>query len=121
VLRRLRITAIAILLVAQLAGIIRARFRDETWFAWAPNDQIVEYELAVAISGRSLTEDEIASRYQIDARGVYQQSAANLISIVGQYEASHGARDHAVVRLTYRVDGGARETWDHPPGGDRPR
>jgi hypothetical protein len=100
-----------LLLLAQLALVVYARFVPTRWLCWAPNDYAVQYELRVRVSGRDLSPSEIQQRYQLPSKGWYENPAENIIDIVNQFERTVGRNDAAQVLLVYSVDGGHSREW----------
>ena len=101
-------------LAIQLAQVFHAQWGASRWLCWAPNDYVTEYRLEASVEGRQLSPQEIADRYQIPARGVYENPAQNIIEIVEQYEETYGRTNPAKVTLLYRVSGGTAREWQWP-------
>ncbi|HLH29975.1 MAG TPA: hypothetical protein VKY31_02155 [Terriglobia bacterium] len=101
-------------LAVQAVLVVHAQFVPARWLCWAPNDYAVEYQLNVKAHGRELNPAEIQARYHVADRGWYENPAANIMDIVRQYEATAGSKDMAMVRLTYRLDGGGTKEWQWP-------
>lgn len=110
---RLRAAAAALFLLAQVAGVVRARFVPESWFSWAPHDRQVEYRLEVTVGGRALSTGEIAERYRMPPSGWNSHGVADLKDVVRRAESRGG--DEAVrVVLFYRDNGRPEATWRWP-------
>ncbi len=110
-------------LAAQVVAVADQHRGPTRYFAWAPNDYVVEYDLRVQVDGRPLDAAQIDSRYgrlygasagstgDPYLRGVWEFPPEQLIDIVRQYEQTYGRQQHAHVLLDYRLDGGARHAW----------
>ena len=105
-------------LLLQLGCVVYAHFGPSRYFAWAPNDYIVEFNLQVVVNGRVLSSDESSARYRLPGNGVYEFPAQHIIDAIQQYEQTYGREDHAQVLLTYRLNGGDKRQWRWP--GDAP-
>lgn len=105
---------------------------ERRYFAWAPNDYVVTYDLQVMVGARSMTADEIASRYRLDLRErvnegarthlgldpsahyVWEDPPQHLIDRIQGYELAYGEADSARVTLLYQVAGGPLQEWHWP-------
>ena len=108
-------TKIGVLFLAvQLGLVIYAHFGPARYFAWAPNDYVVQFNLQATVDGRSLTSGEAAARYHLKQveHGVYEFPAQHIIDAIRQYETTYGRHDHAHVVLTYRQNGEAERQWE---------
>jgi hypothetical protein len=84
------------------------------WFAWAPNDYMTEYEIAVRIGGSPLAPEEIQDRYRVPAEHFQEGAAQHLVDLVHQYETTYGRGDAAEVVIRYRVNRRAPREWRWP-------
>jgi hypothetical protein len=135
-----RFTVGIAILAAQVASVTYAHFgpapTGQSWFrkaldgcsaepvgcrryvAWAPNDYVVEYTLAVEVGGRNLSFRDALGRYHYPPShrrrtAVYEDPPQRLIDTIERYERAH--RDRTVrVLLTYTVNGGPRHEWRWP-------
>lgn len=110
----------------QALAIGQQHFGPTRYFAWAPNDYIVQYEIKVNVGGQDLTSTQIGNRYRhlynpstssagkLALTGVFESPPQHLIDELRQYEETYGRSDHAQVTLTYNLDGRAAETWKYP-------
>jgi hypothetical protein len=129
----LSIAVVAVVLLAQVGINVWQHIEGEArYFAWAPNDYLVTYDLQVNAGGRSLTKDEISSRYRLDLstrlgegtktklglskveRYVFEDPPQELKDRIRRYEEKPGKKDAAQVRLVYQLDGGKEQTWLWP-------
>ena len=104
----------AFLLLAQMGWVIYAHFFPWRYFAWAPNDYVVQYSFSVSLDGRPLSAQQIVERYHTDAEGKYEAPARHIIDEVRQYEQTYGRNDHSEVLLRYRLNAGEEQTWRWP-------
>jgi hypothetical protein len=129
-----RTIAAILILIAQFAIAGWYHLGERRYFAWAPNDYIVTYDLEVTVGGRTLTEQEISDRYRIRfgawdpltnelkarlglsprARYIWEDPAQHLIDRIQSYEEVNGAGNPARVRLIYQVAGGPEREWLWP-------
>lgn len=126
------IAIVAALLLAQIGLNIWQHTTDTRYFAWAPNDYLVTFDLRVSAKGRSLTVPEIARRYRLDMADrlsegtktklglasvehyVFEDAPQELKDRIRRYEQTKGKMDAAQVALTYQLDGGKEHTWLWP-------
>lgn len=105
--------AIAVIfLLAQLLGIVAARFMPHRYFAWAPHDVQVEYSITASRDGVSLDSGEIFERYRLRAHGWEVHAASHPPDIITRYERA--SDDNVQVELRYRVNGGPLQYWRWP-------
>jgi hypothetical protein len=101
-----------VLLLAQAGNVIYAHFAgSRRYFAWAPNDYAVVYSIATDVRGHQLTAAQIHDRYQIKARGLWEDPPQRLIDFLNRYEKTYGSKEHAHVVLRYSLDGHREQTW----------
>ena len=128
----LAVAAAAVILVAQVGVNIWQHFGNTRYFAWAPNDYLVTYDLQVDVGGRPLTTKQIQSRYRLDLSSrlgdeidtrvglskvehyVYEDPPQELKDLIRHYEKTKGKNEAARVRLVYQLDGGKEQTWLWP-------
>jgi hypothetical protein len=103
-----------LLLVAQLVWVIYAHFFSWRYFAWAPNDYLVQYTIDVTVDGQPLSAQDIGARYREDQHGRYEAPARHLIDQIRQYEQTYGRSDRAEVVLRYRLNSGEEQIWKWP-------
>jgi hypothetical protein len=122
----------AVILLAQVAINVWQHVGDARYFAWAPNDYLVTYDLQVSVGGRRLSTEEIQSRYRLDLssrlsdeidsrvglskveRYVFEDPPQELKDRIRRFEESRRKHDAASVRLVYQLDGGRERTWLWP-------
>lgn len=80
------------------------------WFAWAPNDYLVDFTLEVRTAGGVLTGQEAASRYHLGGLQ-WEFPVQQLQHVITSYEQTYGTADHAAVTLRYRVNGRPEQVW----------
>jgi hypothetical protein len=129
----LPIAIAAVILLAQVGINIWQHVGGEArYFAWAPNDYFVSYDLQVNVGGRPLSAQEIQSRYRLDLSSrlneeidtrvalskvehyVFENPPQELKDRIRRCEESKGKNDAARVRLVYQLDGGKEQTWLWP-------
>jgi hypothetical protein len=130
-----------VLLIAQLVSVAYAHFGPappgESWFsktingcsaepvecrryfAWAPNDYLVEYQLAVQVGGQTLSPADARRRYGLppneDAEtSTWQDPPQRLIDTIEQYEREADGASAIRVLLSYQVNGGPQHEWRWP-------
>lgn len=91
------------------------------YFAWAPNDYVVEYKLAVVARGHRLSFPDALRRYHLPpssdtTRSYWEDPPQRLIDTVERYEGSHDLRrdDRVLLMLRYTVNGGREHQWRWP-------
>jgi hypothetical protein len=122
----------AAILIAQFGNSALQHLGNTRYFAWAPNDYMVTYDLQVSVAGRSLNAEEIASRYRLDLRDrlppelkmrlglsqsehyVWEDPPQHLFDRIKWYEQSYGVAPPARVNLTYQLDAGQVREWRWP-------
>jgi hypothetical protein len=122
----------AVLLLAQVGINIWQHTGKTRYFAWAPNDYLVTFDLKVDARGRSLTVPEMEHRYRLDLSSrlgediqrrvglassehyVYEDAPKELEDRIRRYEETEGKNEGARVTLTYQFDGGKEQTWQWP-------
>src|ERR1700730_3018325 len=62
----LPVAVAALILLAQMGLNIWQHVGDTRYFAWAPNDYLVTYDLRVDVGGRPLSTEEVRRRYRLD-------------------------------------------------------
>ena len=104
--------AIGIAVLAVQVGLVAYEHLGPTrYFAWAPNDYVVQYRLTATVDGHRLSAAGVRGRYHLAPHGVWYFPAQHLVDDVQQYERTYGSRDRVRVTLTYRLNGHARRTW----------
>lgn len=121
----LRVAIAVAVLSLQAFAIVQQHLGPTRYFAWAPNDYIVEYSISVNVHGHDLTGTEIASRYRYlygtssasagapELTGTFEFPPRQLIDELRQYEQTYGRADGARVVLTYTLNGSAPQTWTY--------
>lgn len=79
------------------------------YFAWAPNDYLVRYELSVVTGGRTLGHEAARLRYGL-GEGPWEFPVEQLQDIIRQYEKSY-APGQAEVTLRYAINQRGWSTW----------
>jgi hypothetical protein len=111
----IRGTLVLLFLMAQVAGIVWGRVSGESFWAWAPHDSIVDYAIDAWHGGSVVARAGVEARYGLPAGGRRYEPVADLIAVVRTRDARLQQPDHCV-RVTYRVNEGARQTWAWPAG-----
>ena len=126
------IAIVAALLLAEIGLNIWQHTTDTRYFAWAPNDYLVTFDLRVDAHGRSLSPAEIGNRYHVDMSDrlseaakkrdglasvehyVFEDAPQELKDRIRSYEETKGKHDAARVELIYQLDGDKEQTWLWP-------
>ena len=98
-------------LAVQVALVAYEHLGLTRYFAWAPNDYVVQYRLTATVDGDRLSAAGVRGRYHLAPHGIWYFPAQHLVDDVQQYERTYGARDRVRVTLTYRLNGHAQQTW----------
>ena len=88
------------------------------YFAWAPNDYLVEYKLAVQVGDQTLSPADARRRYGLPPNedagsSTWQDPPQRLIDTIEQYERDADPSSSQVV-LSYQVNGGPQHVWRWP-------
>jgi hypothetical protein len=94
----------------QVLAILSAQYQDTRYFAWAPFDQITNYEIEVKKNGIYLTEDEVYSRYGF-LSGRENRSIYHVFDQLRQFESTYFPGDSIEVEVTYSTNGKSPEKW----------
>jgi hypothetical protein len=111
VLRKIAFILGCAVLALQLGLVAYEHLGSTRYFAWAPNDYVVQYTLHATVDGNPLSATQLRTRYHLAPHGIWYFPAQQIIDDVQQYERTYGARDHVTVNLKYRLDGHAATTW----------
>ena len=103
-----------IFLLIQCVSVLMAGKFPEKFFCWAPYDEHTLLTTAVVIDNTNLSAKEIEERYRYRMNGWEPRSVHNAFNIVEQYENSYGAKDSAIVRITYSINGHPSQQWLYP-------
>jgi hypothetical protein len=104
----------ALLLLAQVVPMLRARFAPDRYFCWAPFDQQTKYSIGVSIGGEGLADAQIRQRYRRPAKGVDNRSAHNLFDIITHAEKKFEKEGRSRVLVKYSVNGHPEQEWTYP-------
>lgn len=102
------------LLAVQVVMIVAARFHPMRYYCWAPYDSQNEYEIDVAIEGRTLSPAQVVSRYQLDTPGINPRMIYQVTDVISYVERVYHEDDEADVTVTYRTNGGRERQWHWP-------
>lgn len=121
-----------VILLAQVGINAWQHTGDTRYFAWAPNDYLVTFDLHVDARGRSLTVAEMEHRYRLDLssrlsedtkaklglakseRYVFEDVPEELEDRIRRFEETTGKNEGARVTLTYQLDGAKEQAWQWP-------
>jgi hypothetical protein len=121
-----------LLLLAQVGINIWQHTGKTRYFAWAPNDYLVTFDLHVDSGGRALTVAEMEHRYRLDLSSrlseetkarlgldrsehyVFEDAPKELEDRIRRYEETEGKKEGARVTLSYQFDGAKEQTWQWP-------
>jgi hypothetical protein len=127
-----RLAVVAALLAAQCGIAVWQHLGSTRYFAWAPNDYLMTYNLHVRVGGRQLTPVEMSQRYRLslnellsprmrselslapDERYVWQDPAAEVTSRIRRVEERRPNGPPVNVVLRYQLDAGPLRTWRWP-------
>jgi hypothetical protein len=112
--RLIRRAAVAIgtaVLAVQVGLVAYEHLGPTRYFAWAPNDSVVQYRLTATVDGHRLSAAGVRGRYHLAPHGIWYFPAQHLVDDVQQYERTYGSRDRVRVTLTYRLNGHAQQAW----------
>ncbi len=89
------------------------------YFAWAPNDYLVEYQLAVQVGDQTLSPADARGRYGLPPNedagtSTWQDPPQRLIDTIEQYERDADGASASRVVLSYQVNGGPQQVWQWP-------
>ncbi len=113
--RGTRFVVVAFILGLQVWGIVRARTTEDRYFCWAPYDRFTEYVIHARGAEGWLDAGEVAHRYRISKAGRDNRSPEHVIIALRQYEETYGRANPMIeLRLDYRINGGAAQTWNWP-------
>jgi hypothetical protein len=105
-------TVCVALLALQAAAIVRARFTRSRYFAWAPYDEILEYEIFVSSTERGWTASEIEMRYRIPSRGRENRCAWHLFRTIERRERTSDC-DDLHINVRYSLNGRPSARWSY--------
>jgi hypothetical protein len=96
------------LVLAQLIYVLTVHLSNccaERYFAWAPNDYSIDYQIAATVDGRSLNASEILERYRVSQSGFYEDPVERLEGVLQRRELVYGKTDHVSLIVEYRLNG----------------
>jgi hypothetical protein len=105
---------LAVVFCVQAAALVHARFVPTRYLCWAPYDQISFYTIEADRAGHPLTATEIGARFRMPPTGRENRSIHHVLAAIAQFESTYGRADRVSVRVVYRVNGGAEQTWTAP-------
>jgi hypothetical protein len=97
----------------QCVAVVRARFVEDRYFAWAMFHMQARYSIEVVRHGRMLPARDIATMYRIPPSGTEERSMAHIMGIVTLAEERHGIPGDAVT-IRYRIAGVSQPDWHWP-------
>jgi hypothetical protein len=129
---KLRVAAVGALLALQCGVSVWQHLGSTRYFAWAPNDYLMTYDLEAKVNGHALTPTQLESRYRLslsalvsararadiglapDMRYVWEDPPAEVKRRIRRVEATYPAAERARVRLDYQLDAGGMHHWRYP-------
>lgn len=129
---KLRAAAVAILIGAQCGVCVWQHFGSTRYFAWAPNDYFMAYDLQASVRGHALTSAQMSKRYRLSLsalvstraqkdigltpglRYIWQDPPAEVKRRIRKVEATYSPAERATVRLDYQLDAGTLRHWQWP-------
>ncbi len=110
-MRRAAVAVGVTVLAVQIVFVAYEHLGPTRYFAWAPNDYVVQYRLAAAVDGHDLSPAGVRARYHLASRGIWYFPAQHIIDDVQQYERTYGSGDRVRATLSYRLNGHPQKTW----------
>lgn len=129
---KLRAAGVGVVLALQCGVAVWQHLGSTRYFAWAPNDYLMTYDLKVSLHGKPLTTDQIGRRYRLslselvsaraqsdlglatDTRYVWEDPPAEVKHRIRRVEATYPPAERAQVRLRYQLDAGPVQHWQWP-------
>jgi hypothetical protein len=129
---KLRVAAVGVLLALQCGVGIWQHLGSTRYFAWAPNDYLMTYNLEASVRGHVLTPAQIGERYRLSLaalvsaraqrdiglasgmRYVWEDPPAEVKRRIRRVEATYPPAERAQVRLDYQLDAGPTQHWRWP-------
>lgn len=129
---RLRVAAVGVLLAVQCGVGVWQHLGSTRYFAWAPNDYLMTYNLEASVHGHALTPEQIGARYRLSLaalvsaraqrdiglasgmRYVWEDPPAEVKRRIRRVEATYPPTERAQVRLDYQLDAGPPQHWRWP-------
>lgn len=128
----LRATAVGALLALQCGVGVWQHLGSTRYFAWAPNDYLMTYNLEATVQGHALTPAQIGKRYRLSLadlvstraqtelglapalRSVWEDPPAEVKRRIRRVEETYPPPERAEVRLDYQLDAGPLQHWRWP-------
>lgn len=102
------------LVLAQLVFVLTVHVSNcckERYFAWAPNDYSVDYQINASVNGRPLDDSEISDRYRLDQVGFWEDPVERLEGLLKRRELTYAGTDRVNILLEYELNGRPTATW----------
>jgi hypothetical protein len=102
------------LVLAQLAFVLTVHLSGcckERYFAWAPNDYSVDYQINASVNGRPLSDSEISDRYRLDQSNFWEDPPERLEGLLKRRELAYAGADRVTILLEYRLNGRPTAEW----------
>jgi hypothetical protein len=102
------------LVLAQLVFVLTVHLSScckERYFAWAPNDYSVDYQINASVNGRPLSGSEIYDRYRLDQVGFWEDPVERLEGLLKRRELMYAGTDRVTILLEYELNGRPTEKW----------
>ena len=103
---------VALLLLAQVAGVVRQVFVEDRFFAWSPHDSRNEYAIAAFAGEQPVSPAAIGARYGLLPMDWHAVGNVKTVIRTAEERAEPGERWRVVVR--FRRNLGAPFTWTYP-------
>ena len=102
------------LLITQVVAVVRAFFVKDRYFAWAPYDEIVEFEIRAWTGGRELSTSEIWRLFHLPEYGRENRCAQHLFDQI--LSSQTGCSGSPVrIEMLYAINGKRPALWCHGP------
>jgi hypothetical protein len=98
-------------LIVHLSGCCKERY-----FAWAPNDYSVDYQISASVNGRPLSDSEISDRYRLDQADFWEDPPERLEGLLKRRELAYAGPDRVTILLEYRLNGRPTAKWTWSDG-----
>ncbi len=102
----------AIVLALQLLFIARVPFTGQRYFAWAPHDVRVDFEVAASHRGRLVAPHEIVTRYHLPA--IEWHALDHIFAVIETAELRLPEPDRWQVTVRFRRNLSPPRTWQYP-------
>ena len=104
----------ALLILAQLGGVVRSRFTDDSFFSWAPHDQRTDFRIEATWRGEPVPGKQIWKRYSLAPRGTDWHAWGDPLSVIQVAESRLPPEQRWEILVRYRVNTGPEQVFRWP-------